>query len=260
VSFNGSERIADLINFGIIILLIISFVYVVFDRFISDATLFDLINLPASDPRKLTYYVEPSQSVNDPLPFSSLFGPPEVYVTLVIPILNEESWLPTVLADAIWYLTLRQTNEASFSWEIIVADDGSRDRSPDIAIDFGHQNRNVRLLRQPRAMGKGATVQAGCLHARGELIWVMTPECAAKLREFDQLETTFLNLRASERNVVVVAGRGGADTGGSNFLRTVLNFLMPLTGVANVRDTQCGLKLFSPEAARWLFPNQHITG
>jgi dolichyl-phosphate beta-glucosyltransferase len=168
------ERIADFINIGIIILLIITFIYVLCDRFISDVTLFDLMNLRPSDPRRLMYFVEPSPSVSDPLPFPSVFDPSDVYLSLIIPISNEESRVSNALSDVVRYFTVRQHNDSSFSWEIIVVDDGSRDRTADSVIEFARQERGLRLLRQPRVMGKGAAVQAGCLHARGKLILMLS--------------------------------------------------------------------------------------
>jgi hypothetical protein len=70
-----SEHIIDLINL-IIVLPILSSSDVVFDRFISDLTLCDLISLPVLDFSKLTYAMETIQSISNSLPFPSIFDRP----------------------------------------------------------------------------------------------------------------------------------------------------------------------------------------
>jgi dolichyl-phosphate beta-glucosyltransferase len=37
-----------------------------------------------------------------------------------------------------------------------------------------------------------------------------------------------------------------------------MHFLIWLGGVRGIKDSQCGFKLFSRDAARWLFPNVHV--
>lgn len=39
-----------------------------------------------------------------------------------------------------------------------------------------------------------------------------------------------------------------------------LHVTLRIVGVGHIRDTQCGFKLFSREAARAIFPYQHLTG
>ena len=38
------------------------------------------------------------------------------------------------------------------------------------------------------------------------------------------------------------------------------HFILKTLGVGHIRDTQCGFKLFSREAARSIFPHQHLNG
>jgi dolichyl-phosphate beta-glucosyltransferase len=249
------ESIADLINIATILLLILTFIYIFWDRFISDITLYDLLDLPPSDPRKISHFIEPKTSSRPPIRFPSVFDPPSVYVTLVIPVENDQSPLATILKDAIGYFTIRQAEDGSFSWEIIVVDNGS---AGDVVLTFGRQHREIRLLRLPQSIGKGEAVQAGCLHARGKLVWMLTPECAPKLREFDQLEVAFLRLRQSNEKVVVVASRAEREIVGERLSKVILEFFTAFVGLEKVSDAQCGFKLFSREAAQWLFPNQHV--
>ena len=254
-----------IINVGLIVLLVISFLYVLSDRYVTNETLYDLTLLPPSDPKRLAYYVEPMPDPTDPTPYPTVFDPPEVYLSLVVPAYNEEARLPSMLEETVQYLTSRQMNEPSFTYEVIVVDDGSRDRTADVVLSYASSHKEVRLLRQPRNMGKGAAVQAGALHARGRIILMVDADGATKISEIAALENRLLQLRTNQSEVVVVGSRAHLDgtqkakrTPIRKFLGLAFHLLIVISGVDNIKDTQCGFKMFSREAARWLFPNQHI--
>lgn len=260
------DKFADLINYALIILLVISFFFVLIDRFVDDTTLYDKTILPNGDPNRLNYMIEPNPNPPDPTPYPSVFGMSELYVTFVVPAYNEESRLPSMLDETVEYLQVRQSNDPEFTWEIIVVDDGSKDKTADVVLGYARQHPEVRLLRQPRNMGKGAAVQAGCLHSRGKLILMVDADGATKISEFGALETKLLDLQKINKQVVVVGSRAHMDdqtkanrTPIRQFLGLAFHILIYMSGVRGIKDTQCGFKLFSREAAIWLFPNQHVT-
>ena len=258
------EKISDFIRYVLIGLLIISFIYIVCDSFVSDVTLYDLTQLPPRDPNHVVYYIEPS---SEPVQFPSVFSVSSLYASFVIPAYNEELRLPKMLNETIDFLLGREQVDPQFTWEIIIVDDGSRDRTAQVAIDYAKKYDNIRLLRQPRNMGKGAAVQAGCLHARGKLILMVDADGATNISEFNALEEKLLELLSRNRMAVVVGSRAHLEGIGENkanrtklrdFLGKAFHLLIWLSGVRGIKDTQCGFKLFSREAARWLFSNQHV--
>jgi dolichyl-phosphate beta-glucosyltransferase len=221
------EKLGELINNGLIVLLVVSFIYVICDRFISDQTLYDLILLPTSDPHRLSYFIEPSPNIMDPLPFPSVFESPELYASVVVPAYNDDHRIAEVLDALLDYLTVRETNDPSFTWEVIVVDDASFDRTPDVVLGIARQHPEVRLLRQPRHMGVGAAAQAGCLHGRGRIALFIDRAWGTSIGEFGGMESKLNDMRDADRKVVVIGG---------------------------------GLRLFSRDAARWIFPNMHVAG
>src|SRR6185436_19086082 len=75
-------------------------------------------------------------------------------LSLVIPAYNEERRLGAGLRQALDYL--RKRGEP---FEILVVDDGSRDRTREVADSFAGEE--VRLLRHERNRGKGAAIRTG---------------------------------------------------------------------------------------------------
>lgn len=258
--------IAEFLSNILLMLLLVTFIYALCIRFVTDETIYDRTILPSGSPNKLSYYIEPSPSADELIPFPSIFDLPEVYVSLVVPAYNEEHRLPAMLDDTLRYLHAREDKNRKFTWEIIVVDDGSHDRTADVVLGYARQNPEIRLLRQPCNMGKGAAIQAGCLHARGRMMLMVDADGATKIDEFSELERKLIQLRERNKEVVVVGSRAhmeGVDkaqrTALRDFLGKAFHALILLSGVRGVKDTQCGFKLFTREAARWLFPNQHVT-
>jgi dolichyl-phosphate beta-glucosyltransferase len=244
--------IANAISNFLLALLIITFIYALCIRFITDVTLYDLCFLPTGDPRKIAYYVEPLPSPDDPLLFPSVFDPPSLALSIVIPASNNEFALPIILDSVLGEFRPLPNN----SWEVIIADDCSTDRTRDIALEYGRDSPNVRLLRQPRALGLGAALQAGALHARGRLILAVSADLAIKIEEFVTLEKKLLELKEGNPSALVFGSRAhipGFSLADGDLLQRLLRF----AGAKGARETDFPLKLFSREAAQWLFPNQH---
>ena len=83
-------------------------------------------------------------------------------LSVVVPAYNEEAGIAACVEQ------LRAALQAlAASWEIVVADDGSRDRTADIVRDLAAADPRVRLLALPHR-GKGATVRDGLLAAAGD--------------------------------------------------------------------------------------------
>ena len=250
--------IANFISNILLIMLLITFVYALFIRFVSDETLFDRILLPSNDPRKLTYYIEPCQNYNDTTIFPTIFDYSELTLSIVIPAKNEEIRISTTLNDCISFLHYKQSLTSTFTWEIIVVDDYSSDRTTDTVLSIAKEHPEVRLLRQPQKMGYGKAVQAGCSHCRGKLILIVDPDNSTKIEEYNELENQIRELSKINSEAIVIGSRTHLFSKRSDLSKYFL--LFPFLGIKGIQDGLSSFKLITKSAARWIFPNQHVTG
>src|SRR5574341_2107516 len=103
-------------------------------------------------------------------------------ISVVIPAYNEGTCLTATLEAIISYLRSRSPRG---SWEVIVVDDGSTDRTADIAravIPDG-----VTLLQNSVNMGKGFSVRRGVLASRGRFILFTDADLSTPIREMEGL-------------------------------------------------------------------------
>ena len=175
--------------------------------------------------------------------------------SIVIPAYNESGRIPATLKSVVECVRTQ-----GWQAEIIVVDDGSRDKTADVVRAFAAGAPEVRLLQNPGNHGKGYSVRNGILQALGEIVMFTDADLSAPIEE-------------AERLFAAIAG--GADIAiGSRWLeRTRQTIRQPLyrqffgrcfNGVTRLimglpfADTQCGFKAFTRDAAQTVFQLQTI--
>lgn len=112
--------------------------------------------------------------------FPPLSAEPAVYLSLVVPAYNEEKRMPTMLDETIAYLQQRSSEDPQFTYEIIIVDDGSRDKTTDVALAYAKQHKldTIRVLKLAKNRGKGGAVR----RVRITIVFLLS---ACALRESD---------------------------------------------------------------------------
>ncbi|MBC7224926.1 MAG: glycosyltransferase family 2 protein [Anaerolineae bacterium] len=176
-------------------------------------------------------------------------------VSVVIPAYNEEVRLPGTLEQVVAYL-----ERQDYPWEVIVVDDGSEDRTAEIAEGFAQRYPGVRVIRNPHR-GKGYTVRTGMLAGQGDYILFSDADLATPIEELEKL------LAYLERGYDVAIGSRegvGAVRHGEpwfrHFIGRVFNLLVRLVAVGDFQDTQCGFKAFRQQAAKDIFSSLRLYG
>lgn len=178
------------------------------------------------------------------------------YLSVIIPSYNEMNNMSrNVLDNVISYL-----QKQSFSYEVILSDDGSTDGTVDALKQFAQNHAHVRVLENIHA-GKGPTVQSGMLAAKGEWRLFTDFDQSTPLSEIEKL------LPYAEKGYSVVIGSRemiGAKRDQEPWYRHVMgrgfNFLVQVLAIPGILDTQCGFKLFSAKATNKLFSSLVVYG
>jgi len=162
-------------------------------------------------------------------------------VSLVIPAYNEEHGLADVVHG------LRARMEASLRpFEIIVVDDGSADRTPEVARGLG-----VTVITHMANRGYGAALKTGIRASRGEYVLICDGDGTYPPESIPEL------LKHIDDYDMVVAARTGASVDIPFFRRLAKGFLRRLAiylSDAHIPDLNSGLRVFRRDAAVHFFP------
>ncbi len=173
-------------------------------------------------------------------------------LSIVIPAYNEEKRIPQTLEQVMAYLESRRFD----FHEVIVVNDGSKDRTAAVVKQAAAKWPSLRLLENPGNHGKGYSVRHGMLAAKGEWVLFSDADLSAPIEELPKLEreaerqsaAVAIGSRALDRSLIGVHQSAFRETAG-RFFNLVMRALIGLP----FWDTQCGFKLFRADAARQVF-------
>jgi glycosyltransferase involved in cell wall biosynthesis len=157
-------------------------------------------------------------------------------ISVVVPVYNEEESVPA-LVEAV-----RSTLDGQAEpWELLLVDDGSRDRSAEIIAGHERDDPRIRLVALARNYGQTQAMQAGFDEARGDVVVSMDgdlqndptdiPRLVAKLREGYDLVAGYRERRKDKLLTRKVPS-------------WVANRLIRRITQVNIRDNGCSLKAY----------------
>lgn len=183
-----------------------------------------------------------------------------VFLSIVIPVFNEEKRLPESLK-----LIFDYCNNSSFSSEIILVDDGSLDNTKEIASEIAFQYRqsqkvSFRLISYQPNQGKGYAIKTGMLASKGKLALFTDADLSTPITETEKL----INMIKAGYDIAI----GSRYLPGSfieirqplyrRLMGRIFRWLVNWLAISDIKDTQCGFKLFKREVIFSIFSRQRI--
>lgn len=180
---------------------------------------------------------------------------PAPFLSIIIPAYNEEDRLPNTLEQAFSFI-----QDQSYSAEVLVVENGSRDRTFEVAQSFTGQYSHLRVF-QEAGRGKGLAVQRGMLEAYGEYRFMCDADLSMPITEISR----FLPPALENKDIVIASREArGAIRYNEPLYRhwggRGVNAIIRLLALPGLHDTQCGFKCFRREAAVDLFGSMTLEG
>jgi glycosyltransferase involved in cell wall biosynthesis len=169
-------------------------------------------------------------------------------LSVVIPAYNEENGIKEI-AERVLAVEPALKEAGVERMELLVVDDGSRDRTAEVAESIP----GVNLIRHPKNKGYGAALKTGFSRASGELIGFLDADGTYPPEYFPQLCKSTLN----GSDLVIGSRMAGADSK-MPLTRRVGNFffanLLSILGRQKVTDSASGMRVFKREILEQIYP------
>ena len=177
----------------------------------------------------------------------------KIKLSLLIPAYNEEKIIESTLEKVLKFLSKKK-----YSWEAVVIDDGSSDRTSDIAKKFTKEG--VEVVRYEKNHGKGGALKEGVQKAKGDFIIFSDADLSVPISNIDKFLTTLI-----KADVVIGSRRipGAKILVHQPLIREALGrgytWLTKFVTGVSVADFTCGFKGFTKKSAKEIFSNTLIS-
>ena len=179
------------------------------------------------------------------------------FLSIVIPAHNEETRLPPSLAQINAYL-----QQQDYSCEVIIVENGSKDRTFEVAREFADAFDHIRVIQSPDNLrGKGLAVKQGMLAAEGDWRFICDADLSMRIEDIAR----FLPPESNGFDLIIASREApGAQRVDEPEFRHMIgrvnNWIIKAAALDDFEDTQCGFKMFNRSAALDLFGVQKMNG
>lgn len=179
-----------------------------------------------------------------------------MYLSVIIPVYNEERRLPKTLIEINKYLRKR-----TYEYEIIVVSDGSKDRTAEVVEEMKSKVANLRLIDNKENHGKGFVVRQGMMAAQGNYRLFTDADNSTSIDQVEKILPYFqkgfdivIGSRDAKRAVIA-----NPQPWYRQMLGNAFNLLVQIiVGLWGIWDTQCGFKALTTKAVEDISPRCKI--
>ena len=176
------------------------------------------------------------------------------FLSIVIPARNEETRLPRALGQVFAFL-----EKQNYSSEVLVVENGSQDRTLEMAHTFTQYFPGLRILHEDLP-GKGRAIRSGILAASGNYRLIADADFSMPVDQINR----FLPPACTADIAIASREASGAkrynEPGFRHLTGRIYNFWIRTLVLPGLQDTQCGFKCFRAGVAKDIFPRLTLTG
>lgn len=164
-------------------------------------------------------------------------------ISVVVPVFNEEEVVSEFFKELSKILPKIDKNS-----EIIFVDDGSTDNTLDLLKKIAEKNDNIKIFSFRKHRGKAEALTLGFKKAQGEQILTIDADLQDRPDQIEKL------IKKSKEGWDLVSGwrKNRKDSFAKNISSKIFNFISSIFWGLKVNDLNCGLKLYTKEAAKSL--------
>lgn len=180
-----------------------------------------------------------------------------MYLSVIIPAYNEEKRLPKTLEEIDKYL-----RKQDYDYEILVVNDGSKDKTVEIAKGLISKIKNLIVTGYKKNRGKGYAVRFGMLEAKGDYRLFTDADNSTSIDHVEKIWPEFkkgFDIIIGSRDI-----KGAVLDPPQPWIRKLILgegfklYRKIIIGLWGIEDTQCGFKCFTKKATEKIFQKCRI--
>ncbi|MDA3953613.1 MAG: glycosyltransferase family 2 protein [Bacteroidales bacterium] len=163
-------------------------------------------------------------------------------ISIVVPLFNEEESLPELM---VWINNVMTKN--NYKYEVIMVDDGSRDKSWQVILDLKTKYPSLKGLKFQRNYGKSAALHTGFQEAEGDVVITMDADLQDSPEEAPELHRM---ITVDGFDLVSGWKKKRHDPISKRFPSKIYNRLVRIVTGIKLHDFNCGLKAYRKDVVK----------
>jgi glycosyltransferase involved in cell wall biosynthesis len=163
-------------------------------------------------------------------------------ITAVIPVFNDRAALEIAVPRSLEVLS-----HISGNFELIIAEDGSTDGSPEFVRSCEEKDPRIHLLHSDERLGRGRALNRAISEAKGTIVCYYDVDLATDMQHLPDLINAIRDGFAIATGSRLLPDSDIQRTGGREIASRTYNFLVRVFLGSALYDHQCGFKAFNKE-------------